>query len=49
MNRADPHSEPLICVQAKAAKVSRWFAGKIVSELGEGLLVDPKTRVKNTP
>jgi hypothetical protein len=36
MIRADPHSKPSIRALAKAAKVSRRFAGKIVSKLGEG-------------
>jgi hypothetical protein len=38
MIRADPHSKPSIRVLAKAAKVSRRLAGKIVSKLGKGLL-----------
>ncbi len=49
MIKADRHSEPSIPVLAKAAKVSKSFAGKIGSKLGEGLLVDPKTRLKNIP
>jgi hypothetical protein len=34
---------------ANAAKVSRKFAGKVIAELGEGLLVNPKTMVKSIP
>jgi hypothetical protein len=49
MIRADPHSQPSIGALAKAAKVSRIFAGKILSKLREGLLVDPKTKLKNIP
>ncbi len=33
MIRANPHSKPSIRALAKAAKVSRSFAGKIVSKL----------------
>jgi hypothetical protein len=33
----------------KQKKVSKRFAGKILSKLGEGLLVDLKTRLKNIP
>ena len=47
---ADTHNNrPSIRTLASAAKVSRKFAGKVVAELREGLLFDPKTMVKNIP
>jgi hypothetical protein len=50
MTGANPHNnQPLICMLANAAKVSRKFAGKVVAELREGLLVNPKTMVKSIP
>ncbi len=50
MTGANPHNnQPLIRTLANAAKVSRKFAGKVVAELREGLLVNPKTMVKSIP
>ncbi len=50
MTGANPHNnQPLIRMLANAAKVSRKFAGKVVAELREGLLVNPKTMVKSFP
>ncbi len=48
MTGANPHNnQPSIRTLANAAKVSRKFAGKVVAELREGLLVNPKTMVKS--
>ncbi len=50
MNGANPHNnQPSICMLANAAKVSRIFAGTVIAELREGLLVNPKTMVKSIP
>jgi hypothetical protein len=50
MTGADPHNnQPLIHTLANAAKVSRKFAGKVMAELREGLLVNPKTMLKSIP
>ncbi len=50
MTGANPHNnQPSICMLANAAKASRKVAGKIVAELREGLLVNPKTMVKSIP
>ncbi len=50
MTGADSHNnQPSIHMLANAAKVSRKFAGKVVAELREGLLVNPNTMVKSIP
>jgi hypothetical protein len=50
MTGANPHNnQPSICMLVNAAKVSRKFSGKVVAELREGLLVNPKTMVKSIP
>jgi hypothetical protein len=50
MTGADPqNNQPSICMLANAAKVSRKFVGKVMAELREGLLVNPKTTVKSIP
>ncbi len=50
MTGANPHNnQPSICMLANAAKVSRKFAGKVVTELREGLLVNLKTMVQSIP
>jgi hypothetical protein len=50
MTGADPHNnQPSIHMLANAAKVSRKFAGKVIAELREGLLVNPKTIVRVFP
>jgi hypothetical protein len=50
MTGADLHNnQPLICILANTAKVSRKFAGKVMAELREWLIVNPKTMVKSIP
>jgi hypothetical protein len=50
MTGANLHNnQPSIRTLANAAKVSRKFAGKVVADLREGLLVNPKTMVKSIP
>jgi hypothetical protein len=50
MTGADPHNnQPSICTLANAAKNSRTFADKVIGELREGLLVNPKTMGKSIP
>jgi hypothetical protein len=48
MTGANPHNnQPSIHMLANVAGVSRKFAGKVVAELREGLLVNPKTMLKS--
>ena len=45
----DCENIPSIRALAKAAKVSRIFATKVVDELKEGQIIDPKSLVKDIP
>jgi hypothetical protein len=45
----DSENIPSIRALAKAAKVSRNFAAKVVDELKDGQIIDPKSLVKNIP
>jgi hypothetical protein len=50
MNAAASHNnQPSIRMLASSAMVSRRFAGKVVAELKEEHLVDPKSKIKNIP
>ena len=50
MTGAEPHNnQPSIRGLAKVAGASQRFAGKVMSELREGQLVDPKSKIKNIP
>jgi hypothetical protein len=51
MNAAAPdnNNQPSIRMLASSAMVSRTFASKVVAELKEGHLVDPKSKIKNIP
>ena len=50
MNAAAPNNnQPSIRMLASSAMVSREFASKVVAELKEGHLVDPKSKIKNIP